>query len=42
MDYKARIREAILADLPDHETLYNAPGQIGDGRTFLTGTKSQR
>ena len=32
MDYKARIREAILADLPDHETLYNAPGQIGDGR----------
>ena len=31
-DYKARIRHAILADLPDHETLYNAPGQIGDGR----------
>jgi 8-oxo-dGTP pyrophosphatase MutT (NUDIX family) len=31
-DYKARIREAILADLPDHNTLYNAPGQIGDGR----------
>ena len=31
-DYKTRIREAILADLPDHDTLYNAPGQIGDGR----------
>ena len=31
-DYKTRIREAILADLPDHNTLYNAPGQIGDGR----------
>ena len=31
-DYKIRIREAILADLPDHDTLYNAPGQIGDGR----------
>ena len=31
-DYKARIRQAILADLPDHDTLYNAPGQIGDGR----------
>ena len=31
-DYKTRIREAILADLPDYNTLYNAPGQIGDGR----------
>ena len=31
-DYKTRIREAILADLPDHYTLYKAPGQIGDGR----------
>ena len=31
-DYKTRIREAILADLPDHDTLYSAPGQIGDGR----------
>ena len=37
-DYKARIRQAILADLPDHETLYNAPGQIGDGR--LDGGRS--
>ena len=31
-DYKTRIRQAVLADLPDHDTLYNAPGQIGDGR----------
>ena len=37
-DYKARIREAILPDLPDHDTLYNAPGQIGDGR--LDGGRS--
>jgi hypothetical protein len=37
-DYKARIRQAILADLPDYETLYNAPGQIGDGR--LDGGRS--
>ncbi|MAK11102.1 MAG: CoA pyrophosphatase [Rhizobiales bacterium TMED83] len=32
MDYKARIRRAILPELPDDETLYHAPGQIGDGR----------